>query len=277
MEKRKNQPACATLRFIMWLDVIDLRDFYESSLGLVARRLIRRRIRGLWPDLTGQRVLGVGFATPYLRPFQREAERVCAVMPAGQGVLHWPPDEPNLVALGEEISLPFPDRSFDRIFLAHALEHSEQSRLLMREMWRVLSDGGRMIVMVPNRQGLWSHLEQTPFASGQPYSAQQLRRLLRDCMFTPLQSDGALFIPPMRSRILLPWAGALEEVGLRWLKRLAGVVLVEAAKQIYAAPDDKQRVRGRRPAYLPVPNGVRMSGRNKHGELVHNRNPEQGQ
>ena len=47
----------------MWLDVIDLRDFYASPLGRVARRMIRERIRNSWPDVTGQTVVGVGFAT----------------------------------------------------------------------------------------------------------------------------------------------------------------------------------------------------------------------
>ena len=50
----------------MWQDIIDLNTFYASPLGQVARRIIRRRIRALWPDLRGQSVLGLGFATPYL-------------------------------------------------------------------------------------------------------------------------------------------------------------------------------------------------------------------
>ena len=77
----------------MWNDVVDLRDFYETRLGQVTRHLIRRRIRALWPDLGGQSLLGVGYATPYLRQYRDEAERVLAVMPAGQGVMPWPPEE----------------------------------------------------------------------------------------------------------------------------------------------------------------------------------------
>ncbi|HLJ21155.1 MAG TPA: methyltransferase type 11, partial [Stellaceae bacterium] len=44
----------------MYTDVVDLRDFYATRLGQVARRLLRRRIRLMWPDLSGMRVLGVG-------------------------------------------------------------------------------------------------------------------------------------------------------------------------------------------------------------------------
>src|SRR5262245_66175654 len=82
----------------MWIDVVDLRDFYEGALGQVARRLIRRRLREMWPGTGGLRVLGVGYAPPFLRPFLSGSERVLALMPAGQGVLAWPPAGPNRAA-----------------------------------------------------------------------------------------------------------------------------------------------------------------------------------
>src|SRR5258705_12991108 len=110
----------------MTADVVDLRDFYASALGQAARRQILRQVREIWPDLGGQRVLGLGYATPYLRPWLGQAERVIAMMPATQGVLAWPPDESNLVALVDEAELPLPDVSIDRVLLVHALEHAEQ-------------------------------------------------------------------------------------------------------------------------------------------------------
>ncbi|KJS35002.1 MAG: methyltransferase type 11 [Rhodospirillaceae bacterium BRH_c57] len=244
----------------MWLDVVDLRDFYASRLGQVARRLVRRRVRRIWPDVRGMRMLGVGFATPFLRPFRDEAERVVAVMPASQGVLPWPSEDRNLVTLCEDTVLPFPDRFFDRILLVHSLEQCEPSRVLMREVWRVLADGGRLIVVAPNRQGLWARFERTPFASGRPFSATQLRAALRDALFTPLQTTAALFMPPVEVRLLQAWAGPLDEIGARWFPRIGGVVMVEAAKQIYAAPRDGLRVRK---AYLPLPERLRLSTRTR--------------
>ena len=70
----------------MILDVIDLRDFYSRRLGIVARRLINRGIRARWPDAQGQRVLGIGYPTPYLGLFREDSERCIAFMPAAQGV-----------------------------------------------------------------------------------------------------------------------------------------------------------------------------------------------
>jgi len=239
----------------MWTDVVDLRDFYQGSLGQVARRMIRRRVRELWPDVTGLRVLGLGFATPYLSCFLEEAERVVAVMPASQGVLAWPRDVPNLVALADELELPFPDRSMDRLLIVHALESAEQVRGMMREAWRVLSDGGRLMVVVPNRRGIWARLEGTPFGSGRPYAPGQLSRLLRDCMFTPLHSRSALYLPPTNWRVLLRSAAAWEGIGSRLFPPLAGVLITEAAKQIYAGTPLRlkpERSRG----YVSLPQGL---------------------
>ena len=66
----------------MALDVRELDLFYESPMGQVARRLVLQRLRAAWPDLAGQRLLGFGFATPYLKAFTGEAERTLAAMPA---------------------------------------------------------------------------------------------------------------------------------------------------------------------------------------------------
>lgn len=232
----------------MWTDVVDLRDFYDGSLGQVARRMIRRRIRLIWPDVTGFRMVGFGFATPYLRSFKGEAERVLAVMPSSQGALSWPEGEPGLVVLAEETDLPLPDRSIDRLLLIHALESTEQVRALMREVWRVLADGGRLLVVVPSRRGLWAQVERTPFGAGHPYTASQIDVLLREAMFTPVRTESALFVPPSRSRMLMKSAPAWEKIGARWFPGFAGVLLVEAAKQIYAAPLNRALSRNQRSA-----------------------------
>ncbi|WP_254431028.1 methyltransferase domain-containing protein [Magnetospirillum sp. LM-5] len=243
----------------MWSDVVDLRDFYESSLGQMACRLIRGHLRQMWPDVTSQRVLGLGFATPYLRSFQVEAERVAAVMPASQGVLPWPADGPGKTLLADETELPFPDRCMDRILMVHALEATENVRGLMREIWRVMADGGRLVIVVPNRRGIWARLEVTPFGQGRPFTTGQLARLLRDNMFTPMAHTGALILPPVSSRLLLRFAPAIEQLGRRWFEGFSGVNIIEATKQIYAGGLVRE-ARGRRRGYLPVAQGFGRVG-----------------
>ena len=230
----------------MYGDVVDLREFYASHLGQVVRRLVRRQIRQMWPDVGGMRVLGIGYATPFLRPFREEAERAIAVMPAGQGVSFWPPEGPGLVALSEEGELPLPDNCVDRVLLVHALEFTEHLRPLMREIWRVMAGGGRLIAIVPNRRGIWARSDVTPFGHGSPFSPGQLRQTLRANLFVPEREERALFFPPVRSRFLLAGAGAWEKVGQRWLPAFAGANITEASKQIYASAGHAERKRERR-------------------------------
>ena len=236
-------------------DVVDLRDFYQTGLGQVARRMIRRAVRRVWPDLHGLRLLGIGYATPFLSALSAETERTVALMPASLGVLGWPPGGRNVVTLADEGELPFADYSIDRVLLIHALETSEPARPMLKEIWRVLAGGGRLLLVVPNRRGIWARLDRTPFGSGRPYTMSQLSQLLRDEEFTPVGADTALFIPPVRSRMMLRSAPAWERVGKRWFQTFAGVVLVEATKQIYAKPATV-RVPRRRLVYTPAPHGL---------------------
>jgi len=236
----------------MWTDVVDIRDFYATALGQVARRMIRRRIRALWPDVSAESVLGLGYATPYLRRFLDEGERVVAAMPAAQGVLHWPIDAKGRTTLVDELELPFDDLSFDKVLLVHSLECAEHLRPMLREVWRVMDGSGRLMVVVPNRRGVWARLERTPFGHGQPYSVAQLSRLLRDNMLTPIEHQRALYVPPSRSRMVLSSAPAWEKIGGRIFSTFSGVIVMEAVKQIYAAQPAAQREARR--GVLPIPN-----------------------
>jgi SAM-dependent methyltransferase len=236
-------------------DVVDLRDFYRSALGQVARRMIRRAIQRVWPDLHGMRLLGLGYATPFLSALSAETERTIAVMPASLGVLGWPSEGPNVVALADEGELPFADYSIDRVLLVHALETSDEVRAMLKEIWRVLAGGGRVLIVAPNRRGIWARLDRTPFGSGRPYTQSQLSQLLRDEQFTPIGSDAALFVPPATGRMVRRSAAAWERIGRRWFPTFAGVLLVEATKQIYAKPAAAREPR-RRLVYAPAPHGL---------------------
>ena len=230
-------------------DVFDLHEFYGSRQGQLVRRLLNREIRTHWPDLRGKSVLGLGYTQPFMRPLSLTAERTAILMPKAQGVVRWPSDGPNLVALGAENDLPIEDRSVDRVLIVHALESSEQVGRMLREIWRVLADDGEVVVIVPNRRGLWCLNERTPFGHGHPYSSTQLKQLLRGHLFAPQKTGFALFVPPFRSNLLLKTAVAWERVGLRIAQRLAGAVVMMAVKQIYAATAIPVGVKIKRPAY----------------------------
>ena len=228
----------------MPIDVVDLRNFYAQRLGVVARRFIGRGIRGRFADTRGLSVLGVGYPTPYLGLFREEAERCLAFMPAAQGVVKWPTDRPSLAALVDELELPLSDSSIDRVLLVHALEMAHDPGALLREVWRVLAGGGRLLLVVPNRRGVWARTDTTPFGHGHPYSRSQITHLLRETWFTPTGWGEALHVPPVARGWFLRSAVAWERAGAVIAAPFAGVHIVEATKQVYRAIPARRERRG---------------------------------
>lgn len=245
----------------MHLDVADLRAFYGDRLGTIARRIIGIRIRRLWPSVAGDRVLGIGYATPYLGQLGEEAECRLAFMPAPQGVMTWPSAGPNAAALVRDDALPLPGASMDRVLAVHSLEMTGDAPELLREIWRVLAPGGRLLVVVPNRVGIWARVERTPFGVGRPFSRSQLTQLFRNTMFAPAAWSHALAMPPLGNRLLLRSGTSWERVGSLLWPRLSGVLLVEAVKlmqqPIPAGPRRRRQPR-LQPALAP-PGGLRPS------------------
>ncbi|NOX73452.1 MAG: class I SAM-dependent methyltransferase [Alphaproteobacteria bacterium] len=220
----------------MHLDVVDLKAFYyRTRLGRVAQRAVRGRVREFWPSVKGETVAGFGFASPLLRPFLNEARRVISLMPAPQGVMPWPDGQPNISLLTEETNWPLQTAFIDRLVVLHGLETSENPARLLDEIWRVMKPGGRVLFVVPNRSGLWSRRDVTPFGYGHPYSLRQLESQLKKHRFAPERHLAALYSPPSQKRFWLKVSPALERAGRAVSARIAGgVLLVEASKQIYA-------------------------------------------
>jgi SAM-dependent methyltransferase len=202
----------------MHLDVVELRSFYYTTqLGRMVQRMVRARLRAMWPDIHGYNLVGFGFAAPFLRPFMEEAARTLCLMPAQQGVCPWPPEGPNVTALVEETLWPVPSGFVDRLIVAHGLESCERPAALFEEIWRVLAPGGKAIFLVPNRAGIWARRHR---------------------------------------RFWLKVAPAIERIGQRVdAQRLAGVVMVEATKLVYIAPHTGAKLAAREP--LRVLEGLR--------------------
>lgn len=249
----------------MQLDVVDLKSFYSSPLGHVARDMILRAIRYRWEDLSGLALLGLGYATPYLDTLREGTERTIAFMPARQGIIAWPPGQLSAVSLVEGTDLPLRDQVVDRVLMVHALETADDPAGLMSEVWRILAPGGHVMIVVPNRRGSWARVDTTPFGHGQPFSRRQVTQLLRQALFTPVHWGEALFVPPIQRRFFLRTAMAWERLGGSLPLRLGGLYLIEATKQVYrpALAGKAARVRGLLQPIL-VPSGGTAAG---HGAM----------
>ena len=221
----------------MHLDVQDLRNFYyRSRVGRAAQTVIRADLRRRWPKVEGLTVAGFGFAVPLMRPFLGEARRVVALMPGPQGCLPWPPSAPNVSVLCEDTLWPLQAGTVDRLVMLHGLETSDHPSAVLQEAWRVLSPEGRLVVVVPNRTGLWSRTDRTPFGFGRPYTTSQLDSQLRAHRFVVESSGSSLYQPPSAKRGWRRLAAFMEGAGRHIpVFRAGGVLIAEATKQV-AAP-----------------------------------------
>lgn len=234
------------------MNIVDMFEFYSSSLGKATARIITHVLR-LQPSTPNSNItLGLGYALPWLT-----GEQAYAFMLAKQGVLQWPLATPHTrSALVHDDSLPLADHAVDTVLVVHGLEFADDPQAMLDEIWRVLAPQGTLHLIVANRRGLWAVTDATPFGHGQPFSRSQILKLLREAQFSVNRVMPILHLPPLKqlSRWKLP--ELFERMGSALPFHFSGAILVEAQKQVHAFAVHK-RIRHRspvfRPAFLPSP------------------------
>src|SRR5689334_18537135 len=230
-------------------DVTRLIGFYRSPLGKMSRALLREQIVRMAGPIDKRRVLGLGFASPYLRFAMEAAERVLCFMPARQGADAWPREGPSHTVMCDLLEMPLTDAAVDLIIAVHAFEHISDAEELMRELWRVAAPNARLILVVPRRRGLWAAVDNTPFGDGNPFSRRQVERLLRDHSFVPEAWREALYLPPASHRLLIKWARFFERFLRLFGPAFAGVIVVSAKKELFPAVPRRKKLE----RYIRVP------------------------
>ncbi len=219
-------------------DIQTLQHYYANEAGCKIQLRLNDVIRPLLTEHKQARLLGLGYAAPFLNELEQSTERVVLAMQASQGVQRWPLDGGNIACLVEDKSLPFADSLFDQVLVVHALEFAGPVRRMLRELWRVLAPGGTVLFIVPNRTSLHMLTSKSPFANGEPYTRQQLYILLTDALFQPLMWQTALTLPSL--------LGGNAVDTLLSQSGLGGVHIVKASKQVGALPKAMMRTGGKR-------------------------------
>lgn len=235
-------------------DILGLREFYGTPLGKWVRAKLARLALDRWPSTEGDAILGVGYTTPVLRFFLRQSgpnAPIIAAMPRSQGAMYWPARGDNRAIMSHKDELPLGTNAIHRAILMHALEFAEDPERVLKELWRVLTPGGRALICVPNRRSIWSSAHGTPFGHGTPYSIAQLRQLIEQTGFTYMQCDTVIYMPPTQARLWLKAARWFE--WLNWvLPRSGGVVVMEVEKQIYAGLAEPVGKRSAKVVWVPA-------------------------
>lgn len=222
----------------MWIKAADLRQWYQTEIGRITKRVLRRRLRRLLPVQQPEKVLVIGYAVPYMRLF-RHAD-VVHLCPKSLGAIRFPEEGQSKTLLSYEDEMPFKEDTFDYVFVCHGLEFAEHPRQTLAEIWRVLKSQGKVLLMAPNRLSPWSRIEQTPFAKGKPYSAGELNMLLKEQNYLMTQSGFGLYFPPSSKKLALKFFDLFEKIGDRWFAMMGGVVLIEAKKNLFGGQPVKE-------------------------------------
>ena len=180
----------------------------------------------------GESIAGFGYAVPYLETFLAGKKLVSSLSPAAQGAVVWPAEGPRRSMLVHDDMFPLEDESFDRIIEVHGLELIADADAHLSEIWRILKPEGRLLLVVPNRRGLWAGSDKTPFGNGRPYSLGQLQELVSAARLRPMRTGSVAHFAPFDTAFGIAAARGFERIGAKILPHFSGMLVVEAIKEM---------------------------------------------
>ena len=114
--------------------------------------------------------------------------------------------------MGMGFDLPLLESTVDLALVVHGLELTDSPIEMLQEVWRVMAPQGRLVLVVPNRRGLWAAFDTSPFGYGQPFSRTQLSGLLKEAQFSAVSWSHALQMPPTKRGFVHSGASAIERL-----------------------------------------------------------------
>jgi len=120
------------------------------------RLLFAEELRAL-KTVTTAKILDVGVGTgSNLRMLREEGYRNVTGIDLNQMAVRFCMEKGfTSIALGDATRLPFADRQFDVVLATDTIEHIEDDRAALREIFRVLAPGGCAVIVVPAFPSLW--------------------------------------------------------------------------------------------------------------------------
>lgn len=210
------------------MNVSELKKFYETELGKYTCLRLRHKIHQFWPHASKEKILGFGFALPYLPVFSY-GNSCLAIMPPTIGAMKVEGGCSCVMADG--LMLPSQNEFYDRVMVIHGIENCEIPEKFLEEVWRVLKPSGKLLMVVPNDGSLWQKAK-TPFYKSQGYSKSKLNDYLTYNKFAPKRLRRELFCVPTKYMF---FNNIMEFIGKIFFREYCGVLIVEAEKLIFAS------------------------------------------
>lgn len=217
--------------------------WYDTPLGRLVDRLEGEAVLGLVGEGSGARALDLSCGTGrYGLALARRGLRVVGadisapMLLVARAKAREAGCELRLVR-ADARALPFRAGALDLVTVILGLEFVGEPGGVLEECHRVLVPGGRLVVAILARAGLWTvwrRLRRLVVPSvwrGATFlSPDELRALLRARGFTEPRWRGAVHFLPLLGRRRVGWLERWEAIGARWMPGRATFVAVSARR-----------------------------------------------
>ncbi len=210
-------------------------SWFEMPLGRIADQLEKDLLYQLAVPRKGEFVLDVGTGTGHFA-FDLAARGGMVVgIDISTPMLAVAQYKGTAVHLlqGDVAALPVATESFDLVFSATMLEFVAHRERAVKEMWRALRPGGRLVVAVLNALSPWawarrleSRTQATPFSHAHFFYPWEFVGLLNDLGRVTWSSS--VFVGPQGTG--LSWAWGLERLGRAALKPFGALLVGRVRK-----------------------------------------------
>ena len=203
-------------------------QWYRSPQGREVLHAEREVIKPLLEKLFGYHILQVGFS---------EEHSLIESSPVGHKVIFAPSyREGSKTPVAENEELPLGNDSIDVVLVHHALDFTDNSHRLLREMTRVLRPGGHMIIVGFNPYSSWGLWKLFKRRTNVPWRGRFISkgRVADWLKLLDLEIDsvsyGLHFLPSSFSR-LLKSAKRLEAFGRKIHSPIGGAYYIHCVNQ----------------------------------------------
>ncbi len=210
---------------------VELCAWFAASPGRSLLAVEARALRAVWPTLFSRVALQLGCAGPVDLLADCNAQ-VCAVLDL-PGV----PGIPGARVHGVPEALPFDSRSVDLMLLPHTLDFADDPHQVLREVSRVLTPEGHVLILGFNPfslWGLWRLLRRRRHAPwcGRFLQLSRIKDWLKLLDFELTRGSILYYRPPLAGETAMDRLRFLDKAGDRWWPLAGAVYLLVAKKRV---------------------------------------------
>lgn len=214
------------------LTVKNFEAFYKTTSGNYLSNEIENLLIRSWSeaDIARCHTLCLGYPPPGLKAVSSKAASFALFTPAFLGPKKMIKNGKSYSAMGDETHLPLHPGSYDRALIFHALEYMEDPVSFLEEVWKVLSPGGRVFMMVPNKKGAWKKSGIPTTAATKGFLFREIKTLLMEKGFTITGNFGASYGLPVDFFGTVLFSGLLKTLSGGGSVGFPGFLIFEAEK-----------------------------------------------